>query len=661
MSASQRLRIHTAYPPGISNTQSGNFTLVTNIVTSDSLLFSIKEYVEVLVILVVIVMIMISLSVSEIELVEPTSPTHNSFNPQGLNDATRYAAEVTSHRRRALRNAREYAAHVTSEAFQDAARRVQEAASSTAQSSDRYQDSQRSETDSDIPAASSPRPRQAGLFNLTSREPCEPVTSSSTSGTNSQSVVSSSSDSITRNVMLPDFCGPTAVSNANLARRSSTLARPPQPGSSLLRSRLCASAASSSETAPQTSGSGAIVGSASESMASNAAGATATSGTEPVIVSTTSAVTAGNSSASSAVPGSSSSSASVNSRPSLLRSFLSVPPLPNNTVPNIVTSSDRTPIVVSSASTNPPIVIYSGDESRNVTPAAAGSSTTGLFSFSRNYPTNEPSVTGSGENDTTRNVPTATGATRNDQIEEPEPGTSCPENCGICSGMPGVRETFAQHRMRMRRRRLALRSSGLGRRGIRRSPGNPPSESLSNERPQRERTQTLASYIDSEVRRVLGQQDGQESDSSDSTAERSDGSYEQPTALIIPSSASDNNTNSNRDNHSESSVSSLSERRRQLYERLRNDVREMENDVRDLRNVMRQRQMEMRMQSLMRYRQRREDRQRRIDERLHLSGMLGAAGRGRSGPRLSRCQNPAIRTAERQRRTRLHLEDIRAG
>ena len=100
----------------------------------------------------------------EVDLIEPRSPTHNSFNTQGLNDAARYAAQVTSNRGRTLRNAREYAAHVTSQAFQDAARRIQEGASSTAQSSERYRDGQRSETDSDIPAASSPRPRQTGLL-----------------------------------------------------------------------------------------------------------------------------------------------------------------------------------------------------------------------------------------------------------------------------------------------------------------------------------------------------------------------------------------------------------------------------------------------------------------------------------------------------------------
>ena len=610
----------------------------------------------------------------EVDLIEPRSPTHNSFNTQGLNDAARYAAQVTSNRGRTLRNAREYAAHVTSQAFQDAARRIQEGASSTAQSSERYRDGQRSETDSDIPAASSPRPRQTGLFNLTSREPCQPTTSSATSDTNSwQSVVSSSADSIVRNVLLPDFSGPTAVSSTNMPRRSSTLARPPQSGASLLRSRLCASAASSSEsTTPQTSGPGAVVGSAPEAAAMSAAGATATTVAEPtvanIIPTNGVSATAGNSNVGNPIPTCRSAPASVSGRPSLLRSFLSVPPVTSTTASSVMSSSDRAPTVVSAGSTNPPLVIYGGDEGRDVTPAAAGSSTTGLFNFSRNFTANDPTVTGSGESSDTRNFgprndSTDSGATRNDQVDEelsgsPEPGTSCPENCNICPGMPGVRETLAQHRMRMRRRRLAMRSSGVGRRGVRRSPSHPPpSETLSSERPPRERTQTLASYIDSEVRRVLGQQDGQESDSSDSTAERSD-TYEQPTALIIPPSTT---SSSSSENQSDSSVSSLSERRRQLYERLRNDVREMENDVRDLRNVMRQRQMEMRMQSLMRYRQRREDRQRRIDERLHLSGVQGVAGRGRTGPRLSRFQNPSVRAAERQRRNRLHIEELRAG
>ena len=627
-------------------------------------------------------------ALSEIELVEPRSPTHTAYNTQGLNDAVRYAGQVTS-RRRALRNAREYAAHVTTTAFQEAARRMDEATSTAAQSSDRYQDSRRSQADSDIPAASSQANSTAprtGFLNLASRQPCQPTASSEDS---SRQSTPSSSDSIVRNVLLPDFSGPTAVSSANTMRRTNSQTRPPASGSSLLRSRLCASAASSSSPpTPEsvTNASGAAVTSTAgmtsvfgvDVAVSSGASATVT---DVAVITTASittthamgaTVTSGDNVTPSQTLPSEPASIPATSRPSLLRSFLSVPSVTSAPVSSTISSiSDSTPSTTQAASSSAPLVIFGSNETSSSTPASNESSTAGIFNFTQNLSTTPSTVNNSDGINTgsTRPQPHSSGAERrgNNQADEtspgsPELGSSCPDQCNICSGMPGVRESFAMHRMRNRRRRMIMRNSVMGRRSMRRT-GNPPVASSSAEHPPRERTQTLASYIDSEVRRVLGQQNSQESDSSDSTTERND-TYQQPTALIMqPSTPHTAPSVTPVTGATSTSANSMVERRRQLYERLRNDVREMESDMRDLRNVLRQRQIEMRMQNLARYRQRREDRQRRIDERLHLSALTGSqAGRGRTGPRLSRFhQNLGMRAAERQRRSRLHVEELRAG
>ena len=296
------------------------------------------------------------------------------------------------------------------------------------------------------------------------------------------------------------------------------------------------------------------------------------------------------------------------------------------------------------------MVIYSEDGTRGVnTDDLSGGE---IADSDANNRTSDVSNNAQSNVDRPQSQVTTTGRNWNNQADEaspgsPEPGTSCPDQCTVCTEMPGVRESFALHRMRNRRRRMAMRSCGSGRRGLRRSaiPSQPLAPSSAH--PPRERTQTLASYIDSEVRRVLGQQDGQESDSSDSTLERNE-----PTALIIPPVLPSSARSSSPPNSDVPNNSSI-ERRRLMYERLMTDVSEMEGDMRDLRSLN-----EMHMENLMRYQQRREDRQRRIDERLHLSAVPGSnAGRGRTGARLSRFQN--LRVTERHRRNRLRIEDLR--
>lgn len=707
---------------------------------------------------------------------EPRSPTQSSFNTQGLNEAVLYAGQVTRNRRRALRNAREYAAHVTRTALLDGSRRSEEGAS-TVTTSERYQDGERSEADSDIPTVTSQAsfaPRTSSLFSVTAREPCQPVTYAASSISSWPPVSSSSSDSVVRNVLLPDFAGPTAVSASNTARRTNNSARPQASGRSLLRSRLCSSAAASSPppAAPL------VVSSAAATAITAAVAVGATVACSDLIV--TNATSESGTSVASAVTaardstGRSASEAGANRR-SILRSYLSFPPATNPTTVAL-SSPSGTPGVTAALTSTTPIVIYSERETDRPAPASTGSGTAGLFNFGRSTNNTNAVVSRSEENNE--------NSDRTDQADEdspgsPEPGSSCLENCAVCTGLPGTREAFLLHRMRNRRRRLALRSGRWGRRGIRRL------QSSTNNEPPRERTQSLASYIDSEVRRVLSHQEGQESDSSDSTTRDT---YQEPTALIMPpasessrtanssestdtpgsssegtllyvrpASESSRTTNCNESTDtlssqseerqqvyempasesgrtanssestdlpgslgestdtsdslsergrqlyeipaSESSLTvtssgstdlpserrhqlyerptsefsltassestdtpgSLTERRRQLYERLRNDVREMETDVRNLRNVVRHRHIEARMQYLMRYRQRRESRQRRIDERLHLAAAEGGiAGRGRIGPHSSRFQASNMRTAERRQRHRMSMADLRA-
>ena len=414
----------------------------------------------------------------------------------------------------------------------------------------------RSEADSDIPAASShvnsASPR-TGFFNLASREPCQPVSSSGNSSL--QSASDSSSDSVVRTVLLPDFSGPTAVSSANTVRRTNNQTRPPLSGSSLLRSRLCASAASSSSPAAPdrmtnaagasvtgtagasvVTGGDAAVSSGASAIVTNVSEVPVTSITNTNAVSTTVTV-ADNTMSTSQSASTQPAPILPTNRPSLLRSFLSVPSASAPPSATITTSADSAPSSTPAASSSAPLVIFGRDEISTTTATSNGSSGTGQFNFTQNLSSTPSTVSNSEENNAgiSRSRSDLTGTERhgNDQADEsspgsPEPGSSCPDQCNICSGMPGTRESFALHRMRNRRRRMMMRRSVMGRSSTRRS-GNPAA-------PPRERTQTLASYIDSEVRRVLGQQNSQESDSSDSNTERSD-AYQQPTALIMPPSA----------------------------------------------------------------------------------------------------------------------------
>ena len=489
------------------------------------------------------------ISAETVEVVEPRSPTSSSFNTEGLDAALRYAGQVTSNNSRALRNAREYAAHITTEAMQRAQRQMEETQRVTRRDYDasvrllerrraerqlaaRYQDGRSSGADNDLREVNSASSSRASLLGIANRQPCQTVTSASSA---SADVVSSSSaeartstvsapttttssnhsSSEYPSVLLPDFSGPSATSTSRSSWNIRRCARNPNSRFAAL-SREPASSAGSSTTS------------------------------NSVPTTTTPAAT---------------------SEPSLLRSFLSNTSVaPYNTSMSRATERElrrQTDIMINSSRR---LVRYGPRSRESGTQNSQQPSESTLqfpanTSASADMSTRNGSLNGSEEavlsNDTasepvhvalTVSIPqdnpqnalgrNGTGTLesahsgRNDSSSDSDGGNACGRGeCMICGNMlsqPPRPDVLAMHRRmtRMNRRYLRARSrfSRRAMRAIRRRNRSPPwrhterpapaTESTSapdrapaepNDPPSRpERTQSLASYIDSEVRRVVG-------------------------------------------------------------------------------------------------------------------------------------------------------------